>query len=287
MNLDIITYTNKGIFLHPAEDSFGISKKYPIFAVADGVTLWERNADGSYPFPSGAKIVADAFCEKSIEWAERNYQDFNIESVKEVFVYANRAIKEINDKAGRTRETINFYDFDYFHTTAALAAIKDNKLFYGRVHDCWILVIDKNGEIKSDLIDPSDMERNKCVKSKHPQNFNSLSEKEITTYVHKYDRNRILENGEPCGYGVLTGEETAIKYLDARIIDLSDGDTILIYTDGFEEYIKLKEFLEIFYNWKNKKSVDEKLKKFSDSEPIREDNSKFGKERTLIAVRYE
>jgi len=286
MKLDIITYTNKGVFLHVAEDSFNVSKKYPIFAVADGVTLWERNIDGLYPNPSGAKQVADAFCEKSIERVERNYQDFNIESVKEVFVYANRAIKEINDKAGRIKETINFYDFDYFHTTAVLAAIKDNKLFYGRVHDCWILVIDKNGGIKSNLIDPSDMERSKLAKSKHPQNFNSLNEKEITIYVHKYDRNRILENGEPCGYGVLTGEETALRYLDTGLIDLEQGDTILIYTDGFEEYVKLKEFLEIFYNWENKRLVDENLKKFSDKEPIREDDFKFGKERTLIAVRY-
>jgi serine/threonine protein phosphatase PrpC len=287
MEFEVITYTKNMLATHPAEDAFNLSKKYPILAVADGVTIMERDKNGSYPDPSGAKMVADAFCQKSVEWVEKNYQSFSAETLRQAFNVANKKIKQINEKTDRTKQTINFFDFDFFHTTAALAVIKEGKLFYGRIHDCWITVIDRNGKVKLSLIEPWDWEAGKRAKALRPKNWDSLSEKEKTTYEHKYSRNGILKSGELAGYGVLTGEEAALRYLETDSVNLEEGDIVLIYTDGFEEYDKLKEFLDIFMRWEknDKRKTESALKKFS-KEKAEKDESKFGHERTLIAVRY-
>lgn len=286
MRTEIITYTDEGL-RHPPEDAFKVSKKYPIFAVADGVTLMDRDKNGSYPTPSGAKQVADAFCQNSVKWIEKNYQNLNIKIMKEAFKSANKVIEEINDKAGRTKETINFFDFDFFHATGALAVIKENQLFYGRIHDCWITALDKNDKIKLSLIEPWDWECGKRALARRPKNWKSLCVKEKTVYSHKYERNRIWDNDELAGYGVLTGEEAVLRYLETGSLDLEKGDIILVYTDGFEEYIKLKKFLEIFTNWKKhgKAKTEASLRRFSKTKG-EENWLKFGTERTLIAVKY-
>lgn len=288
--IELITYIedmDKELGLKPNEDAFGTSKKYPIFVVADGVTLFERDKNGNYPDSSGAKIVADVFCEKSVEWVEKNYQDFNLEIIKKAFKYANKKIKEINRKADRTRKTINFFDFDFFHATAALAVIKKNKLFYGRIHDCQVAVIDRNGELKLFLSEPWKWKAGKRALARRPKNWKDLCEKEKVVYQHKYERNGILKSSELVGYGALTGEEKALRYLEIDSIDLKKGDIVLVYTDGFEYYIKLREFLNIFVDWKKngKKKTELALRKFS-QEQTKKDLVKYGRERTIIAAKY-
>ena len=56
-------------YSHPREDYFKISEKFPIFAVADGVTL--EYSGGKYPNPSGAGEVAKIFCEAVIKETEK------------------------------------------------------------------------------------------------------------------------------------------------------------------------------------------------------------------------
>ena len=69
---------------HAQEDYFIISKKYPIFVVADGVTLnFDKVSD--YPKISGAGEVAKIFCETVILAAEEKYEDFKEENFKEIF----------------------------------------------------------------------------------------------------------------------------------------------------------------------------------------------------------
>ncbi len=56
---------------HPPEDSWARSSRFPIFAVADGVTL-EPGPDGRYPRPSGAAAVAQIFYHAVIREAAIN-----------------------------------------------------------------------------------------------------------------------------------------------------------------------------------------------------------------------
>ena len=64
--------------------------------------------------------------------------------------------------------------------------------------------------------------------------------------MHKVYRNAVDEDGKPAGYGVITGEETAKFYLKTGIFDIKTGNLLFLYTDGFENYVLLKEFIEIF-----------------------------------------
>jgi hypothetical protein len=134
-------------YTHPQEDYLLILEKYPIFAVADGTTLIFNKEEGC-PEISGTGEVAKIFCEKSIEVVEKLYDGFSEKNILEAFDYANQSIKEYNTKNNRIKETINFGTLDFFHTAAALAVIKENRIFYGTICDAGILLIDKNGRKK-------------------------------------------------------------------------------------------------------------------------------------------
>ena len=97
----------------PREDYHAASKKYPIFAVADGVTL-EPGPDGKYPDPSGAGEVARIFCTEVIKSAESLYEHFTASDLEKVFEDANRAVGEYNQARGRTKNKLNFWDMDLF-----------------------------------------------------------------------------------------------------------------------------------------------------------------------------
>ena len=61
---------------HSGEDFLSISKKYPIFAVGDGVTLIQYLLEKKeYPNPSPAGEVAKIFCDSVIREAECRYKN--------------------------------------------------------------------------------------------------------------------------------------------------------------------------------------------------------------------
>src|SRR4051812_36517612 len=69
---------------HPQEDYLLQSGKYPIFVVADGVTL-KRDKEGRYPNPSGSAELAKIFCQAIIREAERMYETFTEGDLKALF----------------------------------------------------------------------------------------------------------------------------------------------------------------------------------------------------------
>jgi hypothetical protein len=112
----------------PQEDCLLISQKYPIFAVADGVTLIIKK-NRNYPNSSGAGEVARIFCNEAVKYAENLYNKFQIKDVLRIFEKANKKIANYNKNYGRTKKTINFADFDFFHTTAAFALVSETNIF--------------------------------------------------------------------------------------------------------------------------------------------------------------
>jgi serine/threonine protein phosphatase PrpC len=122
---------------HPAEDSFLINKKFPIYAVADGVTL-QIPEGKKYPRVSGAKMAADIFCKESVKFMEKKWKNLNFKkSLKNAFGAANLQIFNLNKKHNGS-----------FSCTAALGFIK-NDIFYGaRLCDSGINVLDRSGATK-------------------------------------------------------------------------------------------------------------------------------------------
>jgi hypothetical protein len=274
-NPDLVKLTD---YVHFQEDCLLPSEKYPIFAVADGVTL-EFGNDGFYPIPSGASEVAHIFCEKVIEEAERRFGNFSKKDIKVIFDKSNKAVGDYNLKNGRTKKTINFWDFDLFAATAAFAVIKNDKVFWASICDSFVACFDKSGKLK--FKSPA------CwalIKKKQPRSKKAMSEQEKRIMVRKVYRNGIDEEGNLIGYGVVTGEKVAAKYLNSGVIELKQGAIITLFTDGFEEYLKLPEFINLFKKWPA--DLEGKVKKFT-AKKSKKEPQKFGHERSLIVVKYD
>lgn len=262
-------------FIHPQEDYFLISNKNPVFTVADGVTL-EYGALGKYPNPSGAGEVAKIFCEELVKKADDRYNDFKTEDLLEVFQKANMAAGEYNREKGMTKETINFWDKDLFAATAAFAVVKGNMVFWASICDSYVLRFSKDGKMV--FKSPA------CWSNSGkflPKNWEQIDIDERKKIIRKIYRNGVDKDGELIGYGVVTGEDNAVKYLNYGSFETDDGDIVALVTDGFEEYMNLPDFIDIFRQWP--RNLENEVKKFT---TLKQDENfeKFGHERTLIVI---
>ena len=260
---------------HPQEDYFSVSKKYPIFVVADGVTL---NCDigADYPDPSGAGEVAKIFCDTVILEAEKKYENFKEQDLESIFDVGNKAVLEYNTSHGRTKDSINYWDKDLFSATASFVLIKNNRAYWWSLCDSGVTLFNSGGERL--FMSPGGWD----VCKKHlPKNWGDMAEKEKVTMLHKDYRNKIGEDGKIIGYGVADGEETAKFYLNTGVLDINAGDLIFLYTDGFENYFNLEEFINIFKLWPEDMQI--RLEKLI-SEKSKTEPAKYGSEKTLIAM---
>src|SRR5882724_11000273 len=119
MGRDGSEFTNKDI---PQEDFLLISNKYPIYVVADGVTLIQYILDKNkreYPNPSPAGDVARIFCEALVRAAEERYRSFREKDIRDIFVIANQAVAEYNRLHDRRKGTLDDWDTDLYAATAA------------------------------------------------------------------------------------------------------------------------------------------------------------------------
>jgi serine/threonine protein phosphatase PrpC len=270
--LDVKKFEN---YIHPQEDYLLNSKQYPIFAVADGVTLL-IDEESRYPNPSGAGEVAKIFCRKAIETAEKKYPKFARKDILKVFNQANQSIRDYNIKNNRTIGTINFGTVDFYHITAAFSLIKEGKIFWGNICDAQVMLLNNKGEQK--FLSPG----NPFNQQKLPANWKRLSKIKKGIYAHKFARNKLNQKGQPIGYGVLTGEKEALKYVNYGVLDCLNGDILFIFTDGFADYLNLPEFINIFITWSV--DIETRVKKCTQRKAGKNPDF-FGRERSLIAVK--
>lgn len=262
---------------HPQEDYLLVSEKFPIFVVADGVTL-EFVEDGTYPVPSGAGEAARIFCKRIIQEAEHDYERMSEDQMRTIFAQANKAVGEYNAAQGRTRETSNFWDHDLFAATAAYVVMKETQAYWASLCDSFVAHIDGQGKIRfmSPVCWP-DVRRRRFL----PPEWETSPEDERKKIIRKKYRNGVNKQGELIGYGVVTGEQTAQRYVHYGSFDITLGDIILIYTDGFERYAELPGFIDLFRKWPA--DLEQKVREFTDI-MSRKDPANFGHERSLIAV---
>ncbi|MDI6891273.1 MAG: protein phosphatase 2C domain-containing protein, partial [Thermodesulfovibrionales bacterium] len=131
---DIIKFNKK-----PNEDFFLISKKKPIFTLADGVTQ-SRFENGKYAYPAGARAAAQIFCNSCVEYIEENFKPHK-KIIEEAFDFANQRIWELNKNEGII-EKLDYLIYDYFDTVGVAGFISKKKIFYGYVGDCGLAIFD-------------------------------------------------------------------------------------------------------------------------------------------------
>jgi len=279
--------TTKG-FERLREDSFSQSKKFPIFAVADGVTLVVEPCD-LYPCPSGAGEVARIFCKSAIKHSEKTYANFQTKNILDIFSGANIEVESYNCRFNRTKKAINYFDIDYFCATAAFALASNSELFWGAIGDSRVTLKDKNGKTKftsHDRVAP--IEKLTAMKIKNPK------PQEKKYFQQKNFRNKIGENGKLMGYGVISGEKEALPYVECGKVKIQKGDQLFIYTDGFTPYFKLRNFRELFLKWPA--NLEKKISDFvqvytEDNLPLKPEKQyqflyKYASEKSLFAVKF-
>lgn len=275
MGRNISEFKNRNL---PREDFLLSSSKYPIFVVADGVTLIQYLIDkdkNEYPNPSPAGEVARIFSESLIQAAEERYASFQEPDIKDIFMIGNKAVEIYNRSHGREKSRLNYWDVDLYAATSSFLILKDGKAYWGSICDSYVVHFDKHGSLK--FVSPA------ChsLKEAEPVSFtgDSSDQKSRAEYVWRFVRNAINKKGERVGYGVITGEPNAVKYLCSGVLNLEKGDIVGVVTDGFEEYVKLPEFVSLFTKWSP--DLEDDVKVFT-SEKAQVDPEKYGHERSLI-----
>jgi len=271
-------FTTKQPFLkatHPQEDFLFFSNRYPIFVVADGVTL-NPGKGKRYPKKSGAFEAAKIFCQAVVSETEKRYENFKEKDLLEIFRAGNSDVRQYNISQGRTKRTINYFDVDLFSTTASFALIKNKKVYWFSLCDAAVAHFNKRGKRLFTSAGCWDICRGYL-----PKNWQEFSEKEKLIALHKNYRNKISQSGQLIGYGVINGEESAEFYLNKGVLKIKIGDLLFLYTDGFENYFKLKKFVELFKLWPE--NIDRELNKLI-AKKSKQNLRKFGAEKTLIAI---
>lgn len=260
---------------HPREDYHLVSERHPIFVVADGVTL-KRDADGNYPVPSGAFEVAKIFCEAVIQEAEKRYGEFAQSDLIEIFRAGNEAAKKFNDSKGLNKDTINYRDFDLFSATTSFVLIKNGRAYWWSLCDSGVTALDAEGKMffQSPPDWPERQQTKDQIRLMHPE------ETELNKLLRRQYRNAIDAGGKAIGYGVVTGEKEAEAYLHTGAFDIKKGDLILAYTDGYEDYVNVPEFISIMLRWSDSLASD--LDGYTRDK--NKEDVKFGRERSMVAI---
>ncbi len=269
--------------LMPAEDSF--LHTVTTFGVSDGITrdpithltLATHTIEellAYYPNPSGAAWAAELFCTTFVQEMKSNL------SIKHAFLDANKAIHKLNQKHIKG---VDYLQNDYFGCVASGGVMRDRVLRWGVIGDCGIIVFSKKGEMRFQT--PNSMAAFENAVRQGNITFKWETD-EGRRCVRSQYRNRPdqLIDGECVSYGALTGEPSAESFIYSGELEIETGDLVLFYSDGFEPIVRHPKFWEEVGRYSG--DFFDSLKSFNQT-LITENQPKFGKERTLIAMRVD
>lgn len=83
-----------------------------------------------------------------------------------------------------------------------------------------------------------------------------------------------------CVFWCINWRKTAIEFIKSGEVPLSKNDSIIVYSDGFSEFLHEEEFIKNILEFNS-----EKFENYIDKKS-REDSSRYGKEKTLVLYRY-
>ena len=236
-----------------AEDYFEVRPN--MFCIADGVTRdtiygesvpypeteeevikWVKE----YPKTSGAyetaKICVQNYIKLMLECKEVNRENM-FEILKEV----NNKIWEINE--GRK---IDYLKEDLYGCVAVGGYFDDKYLYAFSIGDCHIKAFDENFNLKFETINNhTNFEKylSEVYMKKYKYNWNDPKDRVMVRrdYRNKPD---VKYNGKEVSFGVLTGEEQAMHYIDIYKIDTLNIKYICAYSDGCEPFFDSKESID-------------------------------------------
>lgn len=172
---------------------------------------------------------------------------------------------------------------DFWGCVASAVLVKDGNLYWGVIGDCEVAVFGNDGNLKFRSPNSMDVFEN-AVKS-HKVNFKweKPEGRKLIRSQFRNNSNQII-NRECISFGVFTGEESAEDFIYTGDLKLSNGDLVLLYSDGFTPTIFHQDFFISCYS-NNISKFEQKLVPFNLGQ-VKIDPKKFGKERTLLGFIY-
>ena len=232
----------------PEEDSFLSSCN--TLTVADGVTRdpSESLPDiGSlfgkvefalnYPRPSPAKHVADIFCSTSLDFLSKSHS-VNLDSISEAFKQANQAIAKYNLE---NLPNPDYLTNDFAGCVSALANITQDVVNWGYICDSGLAIFDKSGDLIFKTEDQGPTKQDKYIWQDTGLKDNSWENPLARKIIREKYRNN---PSELHSFGVLTGEPSALNYVQTGQEYFKPGDQVIVYTDGLEKVIESGKFAD-------------------------------------------
>ena len=204
------TRRNNQDYYKPNEDYLIVDNGNRIYMICDGVT---RNLiDGRYPDPSPSYLAAKVFAES----VHRNillnlYFNNPFQNLTDAIIYGNSRIAELNSERIKARQKI------LPGTVGVVAQIIRDKMHCIYLGDCSVWRFRNN---KVERITNSQTQKIK-------QQSNPLA-----SFITREDFYNNPKN--PFGYGVFTGEEESLYFLEKTITDIQKGDVLMLTTDGMD-----------------------------------------------------
>ncbi|MCL4541373.1 MAG: protein phosphatase 2C domain-containing protein [Chloroflexi bacterium] len=205
----------------PNEDVFTIrsDNERTILVIADGVTR-SRRADGRYPVPSGGLLAARVVAQTLIA-ALVNAE--HLRALYQAFRQANDAVAQLNH-SHNVWPHLDYEEHDLYGAVATAAVIHDKRLIWAHIGDTALLKI-RGGHLHQ-LTRDQVQKSMKFLKQLTPAERAGKS-------VAYHSRAQLRNHPElPVSYGVLTGEDMALDYVETGEDGLIAGDVCLLCSDA-------------------------------------------------------
>lgn len=238
----------------PQEDYYAHSQDNGVYIVSDGVTHDAKDLS-KYPVPSEAYEVARIICDTVVE--NLNEKNHSIDSLKDAYKLANQKVLEFNLSSDLYKDR-KINGFTIGAATTSAVWIKDCKLIYGVLDDCFVSVFNKNLEMYPKL------EKYVEISAEYLDKNFDWSDIETRRHWREDIRNHVIKVGDKeYGYGVIDGRDGFDKFLQLGEIDLEKGDLVCVYSDGFINLINNKNFIKEIKNQEFTNDTCEYISKMS------------------------
>ena len=205
----------------PNEDRLLIDEENGIFILLDGVTRIHREYE-EHPYESAALDLGNIFIEEAYPLIKSNLTAPDPERLlREAVRAANVKIKEY-----RRRKSLAEWEF-YPSTLGIIGIIRDGCLHYVSAGDCIGVLIRKGAKML--------FGREWTLEAVDKLN---VSKKERYDFYCNHPENHL-------SYTVFNGDEEVMVGLQYSFIDLHEGDTLLMTSDGLGDYIKFEKSADL------------------------------------------
>lgn len=261
----------------PIEDQYYANENTAI--VADGITrdpigikdfskCSKKDLIINYPNPSGAEMCAKEIC--------KTFKEEN-GTLKEKLIKCNEAVNLLNKKYIKE---CDYLENDYYGAVASCIEIKEHILKFAYICDSGVIVYDKLGNIKFQTEDDKKIYSDPYKREAGLPPWYLSECRKIVRSKWRNNPDNIID-GKCVSFGAITGEKEAISFIKSGEIEIEKEDTVLLYSDGFSEFLHEQEFINKILDF-NKEDFENYIVSKST-----QDYEKYGKEKTIIIYKID